>query len=114
MLQTSPLLLGCSLVIAGIIHYLYRQYSTSRSKLPYPPGPRPLPLLGNALDLPTSHEYETYRRWGKEFGDVVHVSALGQHIVIINSLKAANELLEQRSAIYSGRPYLPMMHEPDL
>ena len=83
--QTSSILVGCLLAIAGSILYLRR----TRPKLPFPPGPKPLPLLGNVLDLPTSREYETYTRWGKEFGDVVHVSALGQHIIILNSLQAA-------------------------
>ena len=104
----SSILLGCLLAIAGSILYLRR---TSRSKLPFPPGPKPLPLLGNVLDLPTSREYETYTRWGKEFGDVVHVNALGQHIIILNSLQAAKELLERRSSIYSSRPCVPMLHE---
>jgi len=39
-----------------------------------------------------------------ETGDIVHLEALGQHIVILNSAKAAIDLLERRSSIYSGRP----------
>jgi hypothetical protein len=34
---------------------------------------------------------------------VLHVDVLGTHIVIINSVKAANELLEKRSSVYSDR-----------
>ena len=109
--QTSSILLGCLVTIAGSILYLRRIF---RPKLPFPPGPKPLPLLGNVLDLPTSREYETYTRWGKEFGDVVHVNALGQHIIVLSSVQAAKELLERRSSIYSGRPCVPMLHEPNL
>ena len=110
---SSSTLLGCTLVCIAGIAALYRsQHYGHRPS--YPPGPKPLPLLGNVLDMPTSREYETYTRWGKEFGDVVHISALGKHIIILNSVKAANDLLERRSAIYSDRPYLPMLHEPDL
>ena len=111
MSQTASILLGCLLAISGSILYLYL---TSRPKSPFPPGPKPLPLLGSVLDLPTSREYETYTRWGKEFGDVVHVNALGRHIIILNSVQAAKELLERRSGIYSSRPYVPMLHEPNL
>ncbi len=42
-------------------------------------------------------------------GDLVHASALGQHIIIINSVKTAFELFEKRSHIYSDRPVIPMI-----
>lgn len=35
--------------------------------------------------------------------DVVHVDVLGSHVVILNSIEAATELLERRSSIYSDR-----------
>jgi cytochrome P450 len=37
---------------------------------------------------------------------VIHIDILGSHIVILNSIKSANELLEKRSSIYSDRPPL--------
>lgn len=39
----------------------------------------------------------------------MHISAMGQDIVIINSLKVATDLLEKRSNIYSDRPDLAMV-----
>ena len=35
--------------------------------------------------------------------DLIHFDVLGSHIVVVNSAKAANELFEKRSAIYSDR-----------
>jgi hypothetical protein len=35
--------------------------------------------------------------------DVVHVDVLGSHLVILNSIKTANDLLDKRSSIYSDR-----------
>jgi hypothetical protein len=101
-------------LLAWVAQYLYQRHKSSRHALPFPPGPKPLPLLGNLFDMPTSREYQTYARWGKEYGDVVHVRALGQHIIILNSIEAANELLDRRSTIYSDRPFIPMYHEPEL
>ncbi|KAH9934347.1 cytochrome P450 [Fomitopsis serialis] len=40
----------------------------------------------------------------KTYGDVMHFSAFGRSIVILNSRKAVFDLLEKRSAIYSDRP----------
>lgn len=43
-------------------------------------------------------------------GEVVHLLALGKNIMIINSDKVANDLLDKRGTIYSDRPYHPI-HE---
>ena len=41
--------------------------------------------------------------------DVVHVDVLGTHMVIVNSTKAAKELFDKRSSIYSDR-YFTVNH----
>jgi hypothetical protein len=33
-----------------------------------PPGPRGKPIVGNAGDMPTHHEWETYAQWAKKYG----------------------------------------------
>jgi hypothetical protein len=41
-------------------------------------------------------------------GPIMHVNVFGRHLIIINSLKIANDLLEKRSNIYSNRPIFRM------
>ncbi|KAH9177242.1 hypothetical protein EDB89DRAFT_2090535, partial [Lactarius sanguifluus] len=47
----------------------------------------------------------------KNTGDVMYLNALGQPILVLNSLKAASELLDRRADIYSGRSRLIMAQE---
>jgi len=42
-------------------------------------------------------------------GDIIHMSALGKHIVVLNKIEDINELMEKRSALYCSRPYLPVI-----
>ena len=41
-------------------------------------------------------------------GEVVSLTIFGRHMVILNSAKAAFDLLHKRSSIYSDRPYMAM------
>ncbi|KAJ6508704.1 cytochrome P450 [Mycena sanguinolenta] len=80
-----------------------------RQHLPFPPGPSPHPLLGNLRDIPKKFAWLTYTKWRLQYGDLIHVKSLGQHIIIANSVKTAAELFEKRSHIYSDRPVITMV-----
>lgn len=44
-------------------------------------------------------------------GEIVYLNILGQDMVILNSSKAAVDLLDKKSAIYSDRPVIMMCGE---
>ncbi|KAF9476783.1 cytochrome P450 [Pholiota conissans] len=88
--------------------FLFRR----KSKLPLPPGPKGWPLIGNALDIPAEYEWKTYHRWSQELGtDILHLNVAGTHLIILDTLETAADLMEKRSSIYSNRPILPMVTE---
>jgi hypothetical protein len=39
-----------------------------RRGLPYPPGPRPLPVIGNMLDIPKQFSWLAYSKFSKSYG----------------------------------------------
>ncbi|KAF7374531.1 O-methylsterigmatocystin oxidoreductase [Mycena sanguinolenta] len=81
-----------------------------RRQLPFPPGPSPYPIIGNYHDIPTKLPWLAYTKWGIQYGsDIIHASALGQHIVVVNSVRTAVEIFEKRAHLYSGRPILAMV-----
>ena len=80
-----------------------------RTKCSFPPGPPPMPILGNVLDMPDSYMWLTFSEWSNKYGDVVHLNLLGRHIIILDSLTSVKDLMDGRSAIYSDRPHVPMV-----
>ncbi|KAK0211390.1 cytochrome P450 [Desarmillaria ectypa] len=98
--------------LAFVVFFFYRRLRSSFGPglLPFPPGPKGLPLIGNLLDIPTTYHWLTYSRWAATYGDVLFLSSPGNKTIILNSLEAATELLEKRSANYSDRPGFNMMN----
>ncbi|TFK41776.1 cytochrome P450 [Crucibulum laeve] len=119
--RSFPLPTSCSITMSlGItdiavcllLFLLYVELRNRRLYKSLPPGPKRLPLIGNILQMPTSLEWEVYAQWGKELNsDMIHLAVGGSTLVIINSLKIANDLLDKRSSIYSDRPALPMIRD---
>ncbi|KAG2741931.1 cytochrome P450 [Suillus brevipes Sb2] len=89
-----------------VIRAFKRLIDSKQRKPCLPPGPVPLPLLGNVLSIDTKEPWLTYTEWGAAYGDLVFVRLLGQEVVVINSQHVADALLEKRSRIYSDRPYI--------
>lgn len=48
---------------------LYRQFTRPKPPAPLPPGPRPVPLLGNVANLTSTKElWLSAERWAKQYG----------------------------------------------
>ncbi|KAG1804548.1 cytochrome P450 [Suillus subaureus] len=95
------------LCLAGIGVYLVKQV-LNKKPASYPPGPRGWPLVGNIQDIPQIEPWLTFAEWGKKYGDISHVEVLGQHIIVLNSVKSAVDMLDKKGTMYSDRPVLPM------
>ena len=129
LLETHPYHTLVALFFGSII-LVYRRLKKGRANpkgLPLPPGPKGYPLLGNLFDMPIERAWLVYNDWyktyGKTFvtplqilykswiflGDIVYFNVLGQHFMVVSSLKNTTELFERRSANYSDRIQMPML-----
>ncbi|KAJ5555271.1 hypothetical protein N7535_007709 [Penicillium sp. DV-2018c] len=103
-----------SLALSAIGFYVVKLFlSRQRRPGPLPPGPKPKPVLGNLSDLPPpgTQEWKHWLNHKDVYGPVSSITVMGQTIVILNDVNAANELLVRRSAKYSSRPNLVFASE---
>ena len=72
-------------------------------------------LAKNTHRVPSSrNKFRTSRRGARcqEIkGDMVYVHILGHPVIIVNSFKCANELMEKRGALYSDRPQMVFIND---
>ncbi|KAK9446516.1 cytochrome P450 [Limtongia smithiae] len=82
-----------------------------RKWLRMPPGPLPLPFLGNKLSLPASKPWVQFEQWARIYGPIFTIWIGRRPTVIISDPTVAVELMEKRSAKYSSRPRFVAMGE---
>ncbi|KAK7443505.1 hypothetical protein VKT23_015677 [Stygiomarasmius scandens] len=80
-------------------------------RLPLPPGPPGIPIVGNIFDLQTTGSFFQFTEWKKKYGPIISLNLLGQTVIVLNNHKVAGDLLDRRSTIYSDRPRFIVVFE---
>ncbi|KAI0264167.1 cytochrome P450 [Gloeopeniophorella convolvens] len=106
---TEPTTLDVVALVLFVFFAILVLKSRSTNNPPVPPGPKPLPLLGNIFDLPREAPWLTYLDWSRKWGDIVSINVLGQRIIVLHSLATARDLLDKRGSTYSDRPHIPFI-----
>ncbi|OMP83927.1 O-methylsterigmatocystin oxidoreductase [Diplodia seriata] len=76
-----------------------------------PPGPPPLPFIGNKHQLPASQPWHQFAAWAETYGPIFTLWIGRRPTVVISDPQMAAELLEKRSNKYSSRPRMVAMGE---
>ncbi|KAI0655715.1 cytochrome P450 [Cubamyces menziesii] len=103
-----------SLFVFVLLRFAYSRWAHGAKRAPsarLPPGPKPIPVLGNVHQLPMDYQEKTFAQWAKLYGDVVYAKLFQRPVVVLNSLRAAQDLLEKKSSKYSDRPRLILLSE---
>ncbi|KAJ7214442.1 cytochrome P450 [Mycena pura] len=111
MLSASPLQnASLALLFAGLYFTVRAYRRLRRSSLP--PGPSGLPIVGNIYDIPATNEWLAFMEMSRKYdSDVIALNLMGDTMIVLNSVTAINDLLEDRSLIYSDRPPFPTLND---
>ncbi|KAJ7307801.1 cytochrome P450 [Mycena albidolilacea] len=91
-------ILCATLLSIPILYKFFSPFLISRSKLPLPPGPPRLPIVGNLFNAPLKLPWETYAKWSKEYNsDIIYLNLLGTSVIVLSSLNATETLLQKRT-----------------
>lgn len=103
---------GVAAVVAVVVSLTVISIFARKSRrLTTPPGPKSSWFGFGKPPVPTTYPWRTYQEWQRLYGDIVFYYAYGNPIVVLNSAKVADELLDKRGAIYSSRPVRTMLRE---
>ncbi|KII90165.1 hypothetical protein PLICRDRAFT_53266 [Plicaturopsis crispa FD-325 SS-3] len=99
------------LLLLSALYVWRRRAALARNPrgLPLPPGPRGLPVIKNLLQWPQGNAWRRFSEWRKVYGDVFHLEMMGQHVIVLNTLEATHDTLEQSK--YADRPAFTMAGE---
>ncbi|KAL1006139.1 hypothetical protein UPYG_G00068300 [Umbra pygmaea] len=91
------------ILLLGLFSFLLFLVSVHRPKN-FPPGPRPLPIFGNLLQLDPSNPLKDLERLKRRYGNVFSLYIGTRPAVVLSGLEVIREALVTRAVEYSGRP----------
>ncbi|RYC56893.1 hypothetical protein CHU98_g9309 [Xylaria longipes] len=107
----GSLLFGtATLLLLYLLYSRLRPSSTVAGR--FPPGPPTAPFLGNIHQIPLTKPFLKFAEWGRTYGS--H-GLLGLQMgpnakaVVLNNWTSVRDLLDLRGAVYSTRPYMPIV-----
>ncbi|XP_042573508.1 cytochrome P450 2K1-like isoform X3 [Cyprinus carpio] len=103
--SSTGTLLGALLFL--LVLYLLSSGSESQKEGKEPPGPKPLPLLGNLLTLDLTRPFDTFFELSKTYGNIFQVFLGPRRTVVLVGYKTVKEALVNHAEEFGDRDIVP-------
>ncbi|XP_077636797.1 cytochrome P450 2C21-like isoform X5 [Crocuta crocuta] len=84
-------------------------WNRNRAKEKLPPGPTPLPIIGNVLQINVSNVSKSISKLAESYGPVFTVYFANKRTVVVYGYEAVKEALIDQSEAFSGRGPFPVL-----
>ncbi|XP_070958694.1 cytochrome P450 2K1-like isoform X3 [Oncorhynchus clarkii lewisi] len=111
LLQTSSTVTLLGTVLFLLVLYLCSSGSSSEEQGQEPPGPRPLPLLGNMLQLDLKKPYCTLYELSKKYGSIFTVHFGPKKVVVLAGYKTVKQALVNQAEDFGDRDIMPLFYD---
>eukprot|EP00079_Xenopus_tropicalis_P036209 XP_017949980.1 PREDICTED: uncharacterized protein LOC100124950 isoform X1 [Xenopus tropicalis] len=108
MVSFEPITLFLAIVICLFLIYLV--YGGKGTPPNFPPGPKPLPLIGNLHIINLKKPYMTFMELGKKYGSVFRVQLGTEKVVVLCGYDAVKDALINHAEEFSDRPIIETFH----
>ncbi|KAK2833443.1 hypothetical protein Q5P01_017332 [Channa striata] len=107
---SSPTSFLCAALFLLVLCLFYR-FFISQETLKEPPGPRPLPLVGNLLHIDLKRPHKTLCELSKKYGSVFTVHFGTNKVVVLAGYKTVKEALVSYPEEFGDRYVAPIFHD---
>ncbi|XP_077782675.1 cytochrome P450 2K1-like [Podarcis muralis] len=83
----------------------------NKSSQKLPPGPRPLPLIGNLHIMDLKRPHRTMLKLSKQYGPVFSIQMGPQKAVVLTGYETVKEALVNQADAFADRPIVPLFQE---
>ncbi|KAM7516168.1 hypothetical protein LguiA_005751 [Lonicera macranthoides] len=96
----EPMSMTLLFIVPLLFLFLFSRFNR---KLPYPPGPKGWPVIGN-MDMVSQLTHRGLAKLAKQYGGLFHLRIGFLHMVAVSSPEIARQVLQVQDNIFSNRP----------
>lgn len=82
---------GLVIGILGLVWVVVLSHSRRTRDLP--PGPTPIPIFGNALQIPSERTWIYFKSLAQKYGPIVRLTIAGTEVIVLDDIKDVDELV---------------------
>ncbi|KAI8961019.1 cytochrome P450 [Daldinia sp. FL1419] len=103
----DPMLVNINMMFVLIgftIFLLFKVYTIYNRGNNLPPGPKTIPILGNALEFPTYFPHIKFSEWARQYGEIYSLKVLNKTIIVLSSPAVIRDVLDVNGLNTGNRP----------